>query len=318
MKPNHVKHWLLAAIITYFPILGLTGCGGGASDPTSVALKPNKEEPKGGGNGSVAGGTNGTGQGTETQPAAKAGFGAIKGRIVIAEADKGALPPPDLKIYGVGQAKVDPNYCAKDMPIPDQTLVVNRSNMGLKNTFFYLEKKPRGGKPKIESQSSWPTADESGEKLVLDQQNCTYVPHAMIVIAGESFLAHSQDPVVHSYKGSPPSSGFFNLTVPPAPPGGEGEPLEVKVFKKAEKSPVPISCATHNWMSAYQLPLDHPYAAVTDEDGGFTISDLPSGTHTFTIWHEKKGRTVRDYEVEVKADETVDLGDITLRLSQLN
>jgi hypothetical protein len=71
-------------------------------------------------------------------------------------------------------------------------------------------------------------------------------------------------------------------------------------------------------MSGYQLPLDHPYGAVTDDDGRFTITDLPSGTHSFVIWHEKATRgKIRDYEVEVKANETVDLGNIQIRLSDL-
>jgi hypothetical protein len=183
-------------------------------------------------------------------------------------------------------------------------------NGGIQNVFFYLEKKPSGGKKEIESQSTWPTSGEAG-KIVLDQQNCTYKPHAMIVPAGNKFLANSQDSVVHSYKGSPPKSPSFNETIP------SNGSKEVSVYTRPEKYPVPISCATHSWMSGYQLPLDHPYAAVTDADVKFTISDLPSGSHTFKIWHEKGG-TLRDYDVEVKADETVDLGNITIRLNQLN
>ena len=316
MKRNQTKPILLFAAIACLPILGLGGCGGGAEDPTAVALRPNKE-PKaqenatGGGNG---GGTQQNGGGGQAEE--KQGFGAIKGRIMIAEADKGSLPPADLKIYAVGQAKVDPNFCARETPILNETLVVNRENMGLKNAFFYLERKPRGGKPEAASQSTWPSADSSGTKLILDQKNCTFVPHAMIVPAGKNFTVQSQDAVVHSYKGDAPNSGTFNFTIP-APTGGVPAALELNPYKAAEKSPVPISCATHSWMSGYQLPLDHPYGAVTDGDGAFTISDLPSGKHTFTIWHEKSGK-VRDFPVTVKADETVDLGDITLRLNQLN
>jgi hypothetical protein len=223
--------------------------------------------------------------------------------------------PPEGILYAVGKATVDPTVCAATIAIMNQSLIVS-SDGGLKNTFFYLEKKPKGGKEEIASQSSWPTAGEDG-KLVLDQKNCSYEPHAMIVIANQEFLAQSQDPVGHSYKGSPPSSASFNEGVPAAPAGGVGEAKIVNVFKKPERSPVPISCATHSWMLGYQSPLDHPYAAVTDADGKFTISDLPSGSHTFKIWHEKGG-TLRDYDVEVKADETVDLGNITIRLNQLN
>lgn len=314
MKSNPFKKQLAAAAVASLTLLWLTGCGGGgAEDPTSVALKPKKEAPQGGNAGGNAGGQNAaTPAGGGGEPA-KEGFGTIKGRLVIAEADKGSLPPADLKIYGVGQAKVDPSFCAKDAPIVNESLIVNRENMGLKNAFFFLERKPRGGKDKAESQSLWPTADDSGQELVLDQHNCTYIPHAMIVSAGQPFLVQSQDGVTHSYKYSGLQNGSDNLTVPS---GGRASAIQM-TFRQPEANPVSVSCATHNWMSAYQLPLDHPYGAVTNDNGEFTISDLPSGKHTFTIWHEERGK-VREYPVTVKADETVDLGEITLRLSQLS
>jgi hypothetical protein len=58
------------------------------------------------------------------------------------------------------------------------------------------------------------------------------------------------------------------------------------VYRKAEAQPVSVKCDYHTWMTAYHLPMDHPYAAVTAEDGSFTISDLPPGTHSFVVWHE--------------------------------
>lgn len=292
--------------------VAIIGCGGGSKDPTNVALRPNKEQPKGG-DGNATNQGNGAATDNGTTPTAPAeGFGGITGRIVIADADKASVPPPTAKLFDVGKATVDSGYCAKEMPIPDERLIVNPMTGGIKNTFFYLDAKPKGGKAQIESQKSWPTADESGAKLALDQKNCTYVPHAMILLAGVEFEAQSQDTVVHSYKASPPRSDAFNLTIP-----AKGT-IPVSVYKRPEKTPVAISCATHSWMSGYQLPLDHPYGAVTDDDGRFTISDLPSGTHTFVIWHEKGTRgKIRDYEVEVKANETVDLGNIQIRLSDL-
>jgi hypothetical protein len=289
----------------------LIGCGGGAEDPTSVALRPNKEQPQGGGGNGTTQGNGGAGDNGAAAVAPAEGFGGITGRIVIADADKGSVPPPTVALFAVGKATVDSGYCAKDMPILDERLLVNPMTGGIKNTFFYLDTKPKGGKSQIESQKSWPTADESGAKLVLDQRNCTYVPHAMILLAGQPFTAQSQDTVVHSYKFSPPRNPGDNVTIP-------ANGTKEYTFGRSEKVPFPISCATHSWMSGYQLPLDHPYAAVTDDDGRFTISDLPSGTHTFVIWHEKATRgKIRDYDVEVKANETVDLGNIQIRLSDL-
>ncbi|MCA9066870.1 MAG: hypothetical protein KDA96_27575, partial [Planctomycetaceae bacterium] len=59
----------------------------------------------------------------------------------------------------------------------------------------------------------------------------------------------------------------------------------------------------HTWMLAWQLPLDHPFAAVTDENGNFEIPNLPAGTHKFIVWHEGAdgGFVHRDFTVTISA-----------------
>jgi hypothetical protein len=55
-------------------------------------------------------------------------------------------------------------------------------------------------------------------------------------------------------------------------------------------------------MNAWQLPLDHPFAAVTDADGRFEISGLPPGKYTFSVWHETPGYLSNNkLAVEIKA-----------------
>ncbi len=39
-------------------------------------------------------------------------------------------------------------------------------------------------------------------------------------------------------------------------------------------------------MSAYILVFSHPFFAVTDADGQYSIADVPSGSHTVTVWSE--------------------------------
>ncbi|MEZ6125260.1 MAG: hypothetical protein R3C49_19095 [Planctomycetaceae bacterium] len=62
-----------------------------------------------------------------------------------------------------------------------------------------------------------------------------------------------------------------------------------------------MKCDFHPWMMAYWLVLDHPYAAATDAEGNFTISNLPVGEHEFRIWHERAGYIDRKFMVNVKA-----------------
>src|SRR5262249_7279902 len=45
----------------------------------------------------------------------------------------------------------------------------------------------------------------------------------------------------------------------------------------------------HPWVNGYVWAFDHPYFAVTDAKGNFTIPDAPAGTGRLVVWHEKVG-----------------------------
>ena len=52
---------------------------------------------------------------------------------------------------------------------------------------------------------------------------------------------------------------------------------------------VKVRCDVHGWMSAWIGVLPHPYFAVSDQDGRFTLPALPPGTYTLEAWHEALG-----------------------------
>jgi hypothetical protein len=72
-------------------------------------------------------------------------------------------------------------------------------------------------------------------------------------------------------------------------------------FPKEEKF-LKFKCDVHPWMFAWVTVVDHPYFAVTDKDGKFTIKDVPAGKYTVTALHRKAAPLGVDQEVEVKAD----------------
>jgi hypothetical protein len=39
-------------------------------------------------------------------------------------------------------------------------------------------------------------------------------------------------------------------------------------------------------MSAYILVFNHPFFAVTDDDGRYAIAGVPAGTHVLAVWSE--------------------------------
>jgi len=44
--------------------------------------------------------------------------------------------------------------------------------------------------------------------------------------------------------------------------------------------------AGHTWMNGWIYVFDHPFFAVTDDEGAFAIRDVPPGTYTLELWHE--------------------------------
>ncbi len=51
-----------------------------------------------------------------------------------------------------------------------------------------------------------------------------------------------------------------------------------------------VTCDSHPWMHGFVQILDHPYAAVTNAKGEFSIKDIPAGTYSIEAWHEALGK----------------------------
>ena len=196
------------------------------------------------------------------------GWGTLKGKVVF-----GGTPPPQPVLQEVGKAIKNPEVCAKDTPIMSERLVVNAGNKGVKNVFVYLQR---------------PTAvNEDAKKAAasahpdFDQKNCTYIPHALALMAGVTVTLKSSDSTNHNV-----SFQLRNFSQNPliAP----GKTMDVTP-DTPERGPGMVSCSIHPWMQAYWLVLDHPYFAVTDENGNFEIKNAPAGTQKVVAWQEAAG-----------------------------
>ncbi len=64
------------------------------------------------------------------------------------------------------------------------------------------------------------------------------------------------------------------------------------------------------------MVFDHPFFAVTKEDGTFEITGVPAGTQNLIVWQERVGYVTpgknNGKPVEVKAGKVTDVGDIVL------
>ena len=125
--------------------------------------------------------------------------------------------------------------------------------------------------------------DAPTDKAKIDQKECRYHPHVFGMRVGQSLEIVNSDPTLHNIHAMPKANQEFN----------NGQPVQgmtmTHVFT-AKEVMVPFKCDVHGWMNAYVGVLDHPYYAVTKDDGKFELKDLPAGTYTIEAWHEKGGR----------------------------
>ena len=170
-------------------------------------------------------------------------------------------------------------------PVDTGKYLVKDGKLG--NVFVYVKTGLEG--------KSFPTPTE---KKVLDQQGCQYHPHVMGLQVGQALSIKNSDATLHNIHSLPKSNAEFN----------QGQPIQNMefdhTFDKAEVM-VPFKCDVHPWMNAYLGVLDHPYYAVSGEDGTFSIDKLPAGTYTLEAWHEELGTATQ--QVTVAANQTADV-----------
>ncbi len=200
-------------------------------------------------------------------------WGTIKGQVVLVG------PIPHQKPIAAVKTHQDSKNCEKDGPTVDEDWVVNKKNNGVKWTFVWL--KPAEG----QNLPVHPTLQKLTQKEVeMDQPCCTFIPHGLAMRQGQVLVAKNSAPMPHNYKwgGHPAVNEGGNVLIPP-----KGK-FEIKNLQ-ADRFPVTVSCTIHPWMKAWIRVFDHPYYAVTDDNGNFEIQDAPAGQWNLVVWHESAG-----------------------------
>ena len=118
--------------------------------------------------------------------------------------------------------------------------------------------------------------------VVVDQAGCRFVPRVVGIQAGQSLSVLNSDSTNHNIHPTPIKNVEWNVSQ--APLGGAIE----KRFNQPEVM-IPIKCNQHAWMKAFVGVLNHPFFAVSAQDGNYRIEGLPTGDYTIAIWHEVLG-----------------------------
>jgi hypothetical protein len=208
------------------------------------------------------------------------GAAALRGTVSLA----GAVPQPQHVLIGK-----DNHVCGDGHAVQSPVRVEDGRLMDAVVFFEAIDK----GKP-------WPKAAAAE----IFQEKCAFHPYVQLARRGADLRIVNKDPLLHNIHAyeliGRARRTMFNVAQPQA-----GQ-VDVQPLALRRGQVVEVACDAHNWMSAWIVALDHPYAAVVGGDGGFELGDVPPGAYRLIAWHPTLGSLAREVEVEAGGRATID------------
>jgi len=191
-------------------------------------------------------------------------WGTIKGRFLY-----GGDAPTAAEI----KADKDVEVCGKHKLVNEELAI--GADKGVANVVVFVRDKA----VKVHPDAA---AEAKATKVVLDNKDCRFSPHVVVVQTGQPLIIKNSDTVGHN-------SNVATLKNPPSnsliPAGGESS----IPFANEEAIPAQVTCNIHPWMKGWVVVRPNPYAAVSAADGSFEIKNVPAGEVELQLWHEKAG-----------------------------
>ena len=200
--------------------------------------------------------------------------GSVSGTVKF----KGTAPAPKKL-----EVSKDKEVCGKS-PKVDQSLVVNNGNLA--NAVVTITDIKSG--KKIDAK-----------KVTLDQKGCEYQPHVLAFPVGTTVEILNPDVILHNVHSYSKVNSPFNLAQPKFK-----KTMDVKIDKPEA---IEVKCDVHGWMQGGLVATESPYVAVTDNSGNFKLTDVPPGSYTVEVWHEKLGKNTQKVTVKAKEDAKVNV-----------
>ena len=145
------------------------------------------------------------------------------------------------------------------------------------------------------------------EKTVpqIEAKDCLFLPFTTVVRDDQSVTVVNMDPVMHDIQAYETSNlgarVLFNVPLPmnSQHPRNFKDRSEAGLYHKHMAGPpmkqlvnlskgrriFVMQCGFHAYMESWGVAITNPYFAKTDEQGRFTMTDVPPGTYKLVIWH---------------------------------
>lgn len=222
--------------------------------------------------------------------------GALHGRIAVTgsvpKLAKLRVPTPTTPRLSKRASEEEVEmYEASLVEIEDESLQVDAEN-GLANAFVYLAKPP----------SDWQPSTAEFKPLTIEMQDYRFEPRAAILRVGQDMRLKNAGVTEDNFNFQALNNGGQNRLVKE-----KAEFTIASPFTRAEQVPIQAKSGVNSWKTTYLLPLDHPFAAVTDKQGRFSVEGLPSGSHTFHIWHERTGWLEKSLTINIEGGQLTEV-----------
>lgn len=182
-----------------------------------------------------------------------------------------------------------------------------------RNVLVYLEDIEKGK----------PFLDEGVPQI--EAKDCLFLPFTTVVRDSQTVTVVNMDPVMHDIQAYETSHlgprVLFNVPLPmnPAHPRNfkdrseagmyhkhmAGAPMKQLVNLSKGRRVFVMQCGFHAYMESWGVAVTNPYFAKTDEEGRFTLTDVPPGTYKLVVWHPYV-RSVIEQTVTVASKETIE------------
>ncbi len=206
----------------------------------------------------------------------------VSGRVVFPK-DQAI---PDVKSVTDGVKDVD--VWKPFAPLLHEDVLVHAQNRGIANAVVWLrpdsdDKKADFPAERIHPGLAKPEAQEHTVLAVRGQ----FMPRVLAARAGDNVVFDNRLPVPTNvlYTAFQLDNGArreFNVLI------GKGMSHTAKPLP-AMRSPDAYTSNIYPWMKGYVWAFDHPYFAVTDANGKFSIANAPAGKWRLVVWHETVG-----------------------------
>ena len=148
-----------------------------------------------------------------------------------------------------------------------------------------------------------PFEDEGARTI--EAKDCLFLPFTTVVRDSQPVTVVNMDPVMHDIQAYETSHlgprVLFNVPLPmnPAHPRNlkdrsdagmyhkhiAGAPMKQLVNLSKGRGVFVMQCGFHAYMESWGVAVSNPYFAKTDEQGRFTLTDVPPGTYKLVVWH---------------------------------